>query len=82
MGFALETNNEKENALQKLELKNADMIVLNSLRDANAGFGFNTNKVTIFNRKGNEFEFHLSSHKEIAEQILNLIINELTLTPP
>lgn len=77
VGFALETNNEKENALQKLQSKNADMIVLNSLRDANAGFGFDTNKVTVLNKSGNEFQIPLASKKEIAEQIVNLIIQQL-----
>lgn len=47
VGFALETTDEKNNALKKLEEKNADMIILNSLKDKGAGFGYNTNKVTI-----------------------------------
>ncbi len=77
VGFALETNNEKENALQKMKSKNADMIVLNSLRDANAGFGFDTNKVTVFDKTGNETVLPLASKKEIAEQIVNLVIKNL-----
>jgi phosphopantothenoylcysteine decarboxylase/phosphopantothenate--cysteine ligase len=48
VGFALETNNETENAKEKLVKKNADMIVLNSLNDPGAGFGHDTNKITIF----------------------------------
>ena len=57
IGFALETNNEQENALKKLKEKNADLIVLNSMKDKGAGFGYNTNKVTIFDNKGNEHKF-------------------------
>src|SRR5262249_22032370 len=52
VGFALETDNERENAIKKLEDKNADMIVLNSLKDEGAGFGFDTNKITIFEKNG------------------------------
>ena len=52
VGFALETNNEKEYAMRKLRKKNADMIVLNSLNDKGAGFGHDTNKITIFEKKG------------------------------
>lgn len=74
VGFALETNNERENALKKLSSKNADLIVLNSLKDAGAGFGYNTNKVTIFDRKGNEYKFETKSKKEVAADIVNTII--------
>ncbi len=55
VGFALETNNETEYALQKLQSKNADMIVLNSLQDAGAGFGHDTNKITIFDKTGKTY---------------------------
>jgi len=75
-GFALETNNEREYAKNKLKAKNADMIVLNSLRDENAGFGHNTNKVFIFFADGTEKELKLASKKEIAEQIVDLIIQK------
>lgn len=77
VGFALETNNEKENALKKLESKNADMIILNSLRDANAGFGYDTNKITAFNRNGQVTETGLLPKYEIADTIVNLIIQQL-----
>ena len=77
VGFALETTNERENALQKLKTKNADLIVLNSLRDSNAGFGFDTNKITIFDREGNEFSSGLISKQKAAEEIVQIIIQKL-----
>ena len=73
-GFALETNNEKEFALKKLHSKNADMIVLNSLNDAGAGFGHNTNKITIFDKAGNEYPFETKSKEAVAEDIVNTIL--------
>jgi len=73
-GFALETNNEKEFALKKLHSKNADMIVLNSLNDPGAGFGHNTNKITIFDKAGNEYQFDTKSKAAIAEDIVNTIL--------
>jgi phosphopantothenoylcysteine decarboxylase/phosphopantothenate--cysteine ligase len=76
-GFALETNNEKEYALKKLQSKNADMIVLNSLNDSGAGFGHDTNKITIFDKQGNEYNFDLKSKKEVAKDIVNTIIKLL-----
>ncbi len=76
-GFALETNNEKEYALKKLQAKNADMIVLNSLNDNGAGFGHDTNKITIFDRLGNEYNFDMKSKKEVAKDIVNTIIKLL-----
>ena len=75
VGFALETNNERENALTKLEKKNADLIVLNSLNDDGAGFGNSTNKIIIFDRRGNEFKFDKKTKKEVARDIINTIIN-------
>ncbi len=75
VGFALETNNERENALAKLEKKNADLIVLNSLNDEGAGFGNSTNKIIIFDRKGNEYKFDTKTKKEIARDIISTIIN-------
>jgi phosphopantothenoylcysteine decarboxylase/phosphopantothenate--cysteine ligase len=75
VGFALETNNEKENALKKLKSKNADMIVLNSLNDEGAGFGHDSNKITIFDRKGNEFPFDMKSKTSLAADIVNTILN-------
>lgn len=74
VGFALETEHEKDNAVKKLEAKNADFIVLNSLKDEGAGFGGNNNKITIFDKAGNEFPFALKSKQAIASDILNCII--------
>jgi phosphopantothenoylcysteine decarboxylase/phosphopantothenate--cysteine ligase len=76
VGFALETNNETENALQKLQSKNADMIVLNSLQDAGAGFGHDTNKITIFDKTGKAYPFDVKSKKEVARDIVNTIIQQ------
>jgi phosphopantothenoylcysteine decarboxylase/phosphopantothenate--cysteine ligase len=75
VGFALETENEKENAIAKLAKKNADLLVLNSLKDEGAGFGLDTNKITIFDRRGNEYPFGTKSKKEVAADIINTIIN-------
>ncbi|HOZ78890.1 MAG TPA: bifunctional phosphopantothenoylcysteine decarboxylase/phosphopantothenate--cysteine ligase CoaBC [Ferruginibacter sp.] len=74
VGFALETNNEKAYALKKLESKHADMIVLNSLNDSGAGFGYDTNKVTIFDKKGKEYSFDTKTKQEVAADIVNTII--------
>lgn len=75
IGFALETQHEKENALAKLKSKNADMIVLNSLRDEGAGFGKDTNKVTLFDKSGKEFDLVLQSKQEVARQIIDTLIS-------
>ncbi len=77
VGFALETNNEKANALSKLAAKNADCIVLNSLQDAGAGFGTDTNKVTIFGKDGQETELGLQSKKGIAKEIVSYIVQQI-----
>ncbi|HEX7847961.1 MAG TPA: phosphopantothenoylcysteine decarboxylase, partial [Chitinophagaceae bacterium] len=74
VGFALETTNEREYALDKLQKKNADMIVLNSLNDQGAGFGHDTNKITIFNKGGEEFHFDTKSKQEVAADIVDTII--------
>jgi phosphopantothenoylcysteine decarboxylase/phosphopantothenate--cysteine ligase len=74
VGFALETVNEKEYALKKLTEKNADMIVLNSLNDSGAGFGHDTNKITIFQRGGGELRFETKSKDEVAKDIVDVII--------
>ncbi|HYK43623.1 MAG TPA: bifunctional phosphopantothenoylcysteine decarboxylase/phosphopantothenate--cysteine ligase CoaBC [Parafilimonas sp.] len=76
-GFALETNNERDYAKNKLKAKNADMIILNSLRDENAAFGYDTNKVSIFFADGTEKQLALAAKKEIADQIVDLIIQKL-----
>jgi phosphopantothenoylcysteine decarboxylase / phosphopantothenate---cysteine ligase len=77
VGFALETENEHENAVKKLKSKNADMIVLNSLRDEKAGFGKNTNKVTIFEKEGKITSFDTKSKPDVAKDIIEIIINKL-----
>jgi phosphopantothenoylcysteine decarboxylase / phosphopantothenate---cysteine ligase len=77
IGFALETQNEKENALAKLKNKNADMIVLNSLNDEGAGFGHETNKITIIYKDGTEKGFPLKSKQSVAEDIVNAIIDKM-----
>jgi phosphopantothenoylcysteine decarboxylase / phosphopantothenate---cysteine ligase len=77
VGFALETNNEKEYARKKLTDKNADMIVLNSLNDAGAGFGVDSNKITIFDKEGNEYAFETKSKKAVAIDIVNVITEKL-----
>jgi phosphopantothenoylcysteine decarboxylase / phosphopantothenate---cysteine ligase len=71
VGFALETNNEKEYALKKMATKNADLIVLNSLNDAGAGFGHDTNKITIFDKNGGEQSFETKSKEAVAIDIVN-----------
>lgn len=75
VGFALETENEKQNALKKLTAKKADMIVLNSLNDEGAGFGSSTNKITIFEKNGAEHVFDKKSKEEVAVDIVNAIVN-------
>jgi phosphopantothenoylcysteine decarboxylase/phosphopantothenate--cysteine ligase len=75
VGFALETNDEETNAIGKLESKNADFIVLNSLRDTGAGFGHDSNKITIFDKAGNQYKFDMKSKKEAAADIVNTLLN-------
>ena len=77
VGFALETNNEREHALGKLQRKNLDFIVLNSLRDAGAGFAHNTNKITILTTEGEEKPFPLKSKLEVAEDIVKEMAERL-----
>lgn len=74
VGFALETDNELENARKKLESKNFDMIVLNSLKDAGAGFGHDTNKITIIARDNKILSFELKSKKEVADDIARTLL--------
>ncbi len=73
VGFALETNNEKENALGKLRSKHLDAIILNSLNDKGAGFGVDTNQVTVIDKSGKEKILALTSKKEIAKNIVSFI---------
>lgn len=75
IGFALETNDEEQNARKKMERKNLDFIVLNSLQDKGAGFGGDTNKVTILSRDGNKSLFGLKSKKEVAKDIVDTIFH-------
>jgi phosphopantothenoylcysteine decarboxylase/phosphopantothenate--cysteine ligase len=77
VGFALETEHEETNAVKKLESKNFDLIVLNSLNHAGAGFGHDTNKVTIIDRKQKFRTFDLKSKNEVAEDIVQSIIETL-----
>jgi phosphopantothenoylcysteine decarboxylase/phosphopantothenate--cysteine ligase len=74
VGFALETTNEKKHAREKLSKKNADMIVLNSLNDKGAGFGYDTNTITIFRKGGKELKFDNKSKDEVAKDIVDTII--------
>lgn len=76
VGFALETNNEVENAKEKLNRKNLDLIVLNSLQDKGAGFKKATNKITIFDTFENSIEFTLKPKNEVAVDIFNEIQKE------
>ena len=77
VGFALETANEREYALNKLVKKNADIIVLNSLNDAGAGFGHDTNKVTIFEKGGNEMVYEQKSKQQVARDIVDRVVKML-----
>jgi phosphopantothenoylcysteine decarboxylase / phosphopantothenate---cysteine ligase len=77
VGFALETTNEEVYAKGKLVAKNADMIVLNSLNDSAAGFGKDTNKVTIFDRAGGVYPYSAKSKSDVAKDIIDLIQQKL-----
>lgn len=77
VGFALETEHEQDNALKKLESKNFDLIVLNSLNDAGAGFGHDTNKITMIDRSGSVKKFDLKSKKEVARDIVSAILEKV-----
>ena len=75
VGFALETENELENAKEKLKSKNLDMIVLNSLNNRGAGFEHNTNKITIIDKQNNIFDFELKDKSEVAKDIIAKIMD-------
>jgi len=79
VGFALETNNELDNAKNKLKHKNLDLIVLNSLQDKGAGFKLDTNKITLIDKDENITSFKLKSKKEVASDIFNEIIKKLNV---
>lgn len=74
VGFALETDNEFQNALSKIENKNLDAIVLNSLNDKGAGFGHDTNKVTFINKNGKTRKFKLKSKIDVSKDIFNELV--------
>lgn len=73
VGFALETNNEAQNAAKKLSAKGLDFIVLNSLNDQGAGFGFDTNKITIISKSGESVPFQLKPKNQVAADIVDVI---------
>ena len=77
VGFALETTNERQYALNKLKDKNADMVVLNSLNDEGAGFGYDTNKITIFEKNGKEISYDRKPKQQVAKDIVDRIANML-----
>jgi phosphopantothenoylcysteine decarboxylase / phosphopantothenate---cysteine ligase len=77
VGFALETEQERDNAIKKLTTKNFDLIVLNSLNDKGAGFGHDTNKVTIIGRDQQPKTFELKSKKAVAADIVNAILEKV-----
>jgi len=78
VGFALETNNEEQYATEKLKSKNLDLIVLNSLNDAGAGFKSDTNKVTLIDAALNKTVFDLKSKTEVARDICAKLIELIT----
>jgi phosphopantothenoylcysteine decarboxylase/phosphopantothenate--cysteine ligase len=73
VGFALETENEEANALAKMKAKNTDFIVLNSLKDAGAGFGVDTNQVTVFAASGEKKLIPLQSKEAVASEIIDFV---------
>ncbi len=79
VGFALETDNEVENAIGKIKSKNLDMIVLNSLRNSGAGFGHDTNKISIIKRNGTMIDFDLKSKQDVAMDIMSVISEQLSV---
>ena len=81
VGFALETDNEAENAKSKLISKNLDFIVLNSLKDQGAGFGLETNKISIIDRSGTVHQGKLQSKVAVAAEILDFIVKNRPIQP-
>lgn len=76
VGFALETDNEVENAIGKCQRKNLDFIVLNSLQNKNAGFQVDTNQITIITSEGKVMEYHCKPKTEVAKDIINVLSND------
>jgi phosphopantothenoylcysteine decarboxylase / phosphopantothenate---cysteine ligase len=70
----LETNDEEKHAISKLEKKNFDMVVLNSMNDPEAGFGYDTNKITIIQSDRSSIEFPLKSKQEVAKDIADVAV--------
>lgn len=81
VGFALETDNERQNALDKMRRKRLDLIVLNSLNHPGAGFGYDTNRITILNTNGESKSFQLKSKAEVAVDILDAIYRAMPSKP-
>ncbi len=79
VGFALENENEINNSLKKLKEKNLDLIILNSLNDKGAGFGTDTNKITIINKNQEKTNFDLKEKSEVAQDILDHIMTEINV---
>jgi phosphopantothenoylcysteine decarboxylase / phosphopantothenate---cysteine ligase len=77
VGFALETNNEEKNAIEKLQRKNLDFIVLNSMNDEGAGFKKDTNKITIIDKDLQKTEYGLKSKADVAKDICNKLVELL-----
>ncbi|MBP6978674.1 MAG: bifunctional phosphopantothenoylcysteine decarboxylase/phosphopantothenate--cysteine ligase CoaBC [Bacteroidales bacterium] len=76
VGFALETDNEQVNAREKLHNKNLDLIVLNSLRDKGAGFGYGTNKITLIDKDNQSLSFDIKPKQEVAKDIFDWLIQK------
>jgi len=74
VGFALETNDEVQNALAKLQKKNLDLIVLNSLNDLGSGFQYDTNRIKILDKSGTIFNYDLKQKTDVAVDIVNKLI--------
>ena len=77
IGFALENENEIENAKKKLKAKNLDAIILNSLNESGAGFNFETNKITYIDKNYNLKSFKLKTKKEVSQDIFQIIIKQI-----
>lgn len=77
VGFALETNDELENAKSKIRSKNFDLIVMNSLQEAGAGFGHDTNKISLIDKANNIQHFELKSKTEVAKDIIKSILEKI-----
>ena len=79
IGFALETEKEFEHAADKLDRKNLDFIVVNSLNDTGAGFAHDTNKISVINREKKISHFSLKSKDDVAQDILQIVLNSWSI---